>query len=93
MEIAVRGRRSDVTRIELVPNMEHCIQTRARQEYDAAMRRIMAGDESPDLEQRLELLQSFLEEADFGRLRRESEAHLAQGPGHGVVDPGGGRQP
>ncbi len=39
----------------------------------------MAGDESPDLEQRVELLKAFLEEADFGRLRRESEAHLAQG--------------
>ena len=66
-------------RIELVPNLEHCVETRARQEYDAAMRRLLAGDESPDLEERLELLKSFLEEADFGRLRRESEAHLVQG--------------
>ena len=65
--------------VEMVPDLEHCIQTRARQEHAAAMGRILSGDESPDLEQRLELLQAFLEEADFSRLRRESEAHLAQG--------------
>jgi hypothetical protein len=66
-------------RVELVPNLEHCVQTRARQEHAVAMSQLMAGDKSPDLEQRLELLKAFLEEADFGRLRRESEAHLAQG--------------
>jgi len=67
------------TRIELVPNLEHCVQTRAKQEYAATMSRIMSGDDSPGLEPRLELLKAFLEEADFGRLRRESEEHLTQG--------------
>ncbi len=43
------------------------------------MRRLMAGDTSPDLDQRLELLKVFLEEADFNRLRRESEEHLLRG--------------
>lgn len=66
-------------RIEMVPDLEHCIQTRARQEHTAAMGRLMGGDRSPDLEERLELLQAFLEEADFNRLRRDSEAHLTQG--------------
>ncbi len=68
-----------LTCIELVPDLSHCIQTRAKQEYAAAMSQLMAGDESPDLEQRLELLRAFLEEADFSRLRRESEEHLTQG--------------
>ncbi len=76
---AVDGRRPDVTRIELAPDLEHCVQTRARQEHAAAMSRILAGDESGDLQQRLELLKAFLEEADFNRLRRESEEHLLQG--------------
>ena len=31
-------------RIELVPDLEHCVQTRARQEYAATMSRIMSGD-------------------------------------------------
>jgi hypothetical protein len=68
-----------LTRIELVPNLEHCVQTRAKQEYTATMSRILSGDESPELEQQLELLKAFLEQADFSRLRRESEAHLVEG--------------
>jgi hypothetical protein len=70
--------RPDMT-IELLPDLSHCVQTRARQEYGAAMTRIMSGDESTALEQRLKLLKAFLEEADFSRLRRESEEHLTQG--------------
>lgn len=66
-------------RIEMVPDLEHCVQTRARQEHAAAMGRILSGDGSPGLEQRVELLHAFLEEADFSRLRRESEEHLTQG--------------
>ena len=43
------------------------------------MSRTMSGDQSPGLEQRLVLRRAFLEEADFSRLRRESEEHLTQG--------------
>ena len=68
-----------ITHIELLPDLSHCVQTRARQEHAAAMSRILSGDESPGLEGRLELLKAFLEEADFGRLRKQSEAHLVQG--------------
>jgi len=67
------------TPIELVPDLSHCVQTKARQEYAATMSQIMSGDESPELEQRLELLKAFLEEADLSRLRQESEANLTQG--------------
>ncbi len=79
MEVAASRRGADVMRIEMVPDLEHCVQTRARQEYAATASRIMSGDPSPELEPRLELLKAFLEEADFSRLRRESEAHLTQG--------------
>jgi len=68
-----------LTRIELIPDLSHCVQTRAKQEYAATMSKIMSGDESPGLEPRLELLKAFLEEADFSQLRQESEAHLTQG--------------
>ena len=70
--------RQDLT-IELLPDLSHCVETRARQEYAAAMSRIMSGDGSRELEKRVELLKAFLEEADFSRLRRESEEHLTQG--------------
>lgn len=83
-----------MTRIEFVPDLSHCVETRAKQEHAATMSRILSGDESPELGQRLELLRVFLEKADFGRLRRESEAHLVQGRKVmfillGSVDPGG----
>ena len=68
-----------ISHIELLPDLSHCIETRAKQEYSATMSRIMAGDQLPELEQRLELLKAFLEEADFSRLRRDSEEHLTQG--------------
>jgi len=91
VEIAVAGRGTPVggmvtdgsqhqaTRIELLPDLSHCIQTRAKQEHSATMSKIMSGDQSPELEQRLELLRAFLDEADFSRLRRESEEHLTRG--------------
>jgi hypothetical protein len=83
-----------ITHIELLPDLSHCVETRAKQEHAAAMSRIMSGDSSPELGQRLELLKAFLEKADFGRLRIESEAHLVQGRKVmfillGSVDPGG----
>jgi hypothetical protein len=67
------------TTVELLPDLSHCVETRARQEYTATMSRIMSGDSSPGLEDQLELLKAFLEEADFSRLRQESEKHLTQG--------------
>jgi hypothetical protein len=73
------GSQHQATRIELLPDLSHCVQTRAKQEYAGTMSKIMSGDQSPELETRLELLKAFLEEADFSRLRRESEEHLAQG--------------
>ncbi len=71
--------RNEPARIEIIPDLDHCVQTRAKQEYAAIMSQIMSGDESPGLEERWDLLKAFLEEADFSRLRRESEEHLTQG--------------
>jgi hypothetical protein len=68
-----------ISQIELLPDLSHCVETRAKQEFAATMSKILSGDQSPGLEARLELLKAFLEEADFSRLRRESEEHLTQG--------------
>jgi len=70
--------RQDMT-VELLPDLSHCVQTRAKQEYAATMSKILSGDLSPGLDERLELLRAFLETADFSRLRRVSEEHLIQG--------------
>jgi hypothetical protein len=67
-------------RIELIPDTTHCIETVARAAYDDALALYFRSEgESPELEQRIELLRVFLESADFPELRRVSEAHLTAG--------------
>ena len=66
--------------VELVPDLSHCIETVAKNEYWAIMAKLLAaGEGDEDLQQRLELLRLFLETEDFRRLRRESEKHLTEG--------------
>ena len=91
MEIAIAGRRAalgtemmdevqgQITQIELLPGLSHCVETCAKQKYAATMSRILSGDQSHGLEERLELLKTFLQKADFSRLRQESEEHIIQG--------------
>jgi hypothetical protein len=67
-------------RIELIPTVSHCIETVAKREYwknvDEYLRNRKADRK---LEERIELLRSFLESADFGALRTRSEKHLVEG--------------
>ncbi len=66
--------------IELFPNLSHCIETVAKEEYWNSVNRLMEGEqEDKELERKSELLKAFLESADFRKLRRESEKHLIQG--------------
>ncbi len=66
--------------IELSPNLSHCIETVAKEEYWSSVNKFMEGEqEDKELQQRIELLKVFLESMDFRRLRRESEKHLMQG--------------
>lgn len=66
--------------IELFPNLSHCIEILAKEEYWSSVNRFMAGEqEDEELQQRIDLLKAFLESADFRKLRRESEKHLIQG--------------
>jgi hypothetical protein len=69
-----------MVRVELYPDLSHCIQTQAKKEHGQTMKRLLAAEgQSGELEERLELLRLFLEEADFMSLRRESEKHLLEG--------------
>jgi hypothetical protein len=66
--------------IVLEPDATHCIETVARHEFQDAQRRILASDQvDAALRERAEMLRSFLESADFRRLRAESEPHLLEG--------------
>ena len=67
-------------KIELTPTLDLCIEGTARQEYlkstDEYMQR---GKKDRKLEEKIELLRTFLETADFRKLRAESEKHLIEG--------------
>jgi len=66
--------------IELSPNLAHCIETTAREEFWNSVNRYMeSGQEDKKLEERIELLKAFLESMDFKRLRSQSEKYLVEG--------------
>ncbi len=62
-------------KITLVPSISQCIETIAKKEYNDSLRQVLAGDPNSNT-QKLELLKSFLETANFKKLRSESEKHL-----------------
>jgi uncharacterized protein YerC len=67
-------------KIELVPDLEHCVETLARKKH-AELTQILLENEVGDaeMEEKLEVVRLFLETADFRKLRAESEKHLAEG--------------
>ena len=67
-------------RIVLTPTLSHCIETIAKREYWKNVNKYLKiKKEHKRLEVEIELLRSFLETADFGNLRRQSEKHLSHG--------------
>jgi hypothetical protein len=67
-------------RIELVPTLEHCIETTARRELARSRDDYLeSGSTDAKLEQRIDILARFLESAALGALRSESEKHLVGG--------------
>ena len=67
-------------RIELIPTLSHCIETVAKTEYWRSVDEYLKKrKEDKELEEKIELLRSFLETEDFGVLRRQSEKHLMNG--------------
>jgi len=66
--------------IELVPTVSHCIEAVAKREYWKSVDEYLKKRKGDgDLEQKIELLRSFLETADFGTLRRQSEEQILEG--------------
>jgi len=66
--------------VELFPSLDHCIESTAREEFWNSVNGYSEGGrEDKELEERIELLKAFLESADFGKLRSQSEKHLIEG--------------
>lgn len=69
-----------MVQIELVPDLSHCIEVVAKRAYKETAENLLApGKGNEVLQERLELLRTFLETMDFKRLRRESEKYLMEG--------------
>ena len=71
---------TEMDQIELVPDLSHCIETVARREYENLARNyLQSGKGDSELGEKIELLRSFLESADFRKLREQSEGYLLKG--------------
>jgi hypothetical protein len=69
-----------VSCVELYPSLSRCIETVAREEYwNLASQLMKSGQEDEELQQKVELLKGFLESAEFGKLRSQSEKYLIEG--------------
>ncbi len=66
--------------IELIPDLTHCVETKARQKYQKLVRSyLLKSKRCAEPDEKIELLRTFLETADFRKLRKESEAYLLKG--------------
>ena len=69
-----------MVQIELVPDLSHCIETVAKMQYENLVRNyLQAGKGDSEFKAKIELLRTFLESADFRKLRKESEEYLLKG--------------
>ena len=67
-------------RVELIPDLSHCIETVAKREHTTVSKQLLASAQrNRELEEKLEVLKLFLETGDFEKLRAESERRLLEG--------------
>jgi len=68
------------TQVELVPDLMHCVETMAKREHQKLAKAYIEENKvDSESEEKIELLRSFLETANFKKLRKESEAYLLKG--------------
>jgi hypothetical protein len=67
-------------KIELIPNLDHCIETVAKRKYSELVQKLLEGKVGDiETEETVETLRLFLQMADFRKLRSESEKQLIEG--------------
>ena len=65
--------------VQLVPTLSSCIETTAKREYRQTVNEYMQGGAlDEEVAERIEVLKTFLESADFRELRKESERYLLE---------------
>ncbi len=78
-ETEISSQQEKTTRIELEPELDACIETKAKREYNRTLSQLLKKGEQAELAEELDILRLFLESADFNKLRSESEKHLVEG--------------
>jgi hypothetical protein len=69
-----------MVQIELVPDLSHCVETVAKKEYEnLAKDYLITARDDAESKEKMELLRTFLETADFRGLRKESESYILKG--------------
>lgn len=69
-----------MVKIELIPDLTHCIETAAKREYEAVLKQLLKPRQrNKQMEEKLEILMLFLETADFKKLRSKYEKQLIGG--------------
>jgi hypothetical protein len=72
--------RKSTTSIELTPTLSRCIETTAKRVYWKAVDDYLkAKTRDQFVEEKIELLKSFLETTDFTALRSQSEKYIKEG--------------
>lgn len=67
-------------KIELIPDLTHCIETVAKKEYANILKGFLApGKTHSESQKKLEILRLLLETADFEKLRCEYEKQIVEG--------------
>jgi hypothetical protein len=67
-------------KIELVPDLSHCIETVAKREHAEVLKQLLTPEGgNKELQEKLEILRLFLQTVDFKKLRVESEQYLLTG--------------
>ena len=64
--------------IELEPELDACVETKAKRQYNQLLSELLKQGEEGELVEKLEMLKLFLESTDFNKLRGESEKHLLE---------------
>jgi hypothetical protein len=65
--------------ITLHPSLDACVETQAKRLHRQTASALLKTPDDTTLQERLEILQLFLEQADFKKLRAESEPLLIEG--------------
>jgi len=77
MSVSYQVKNQDI--LSLLPTLDACIETQAKRLHNQTTSALMKTPEDTALQEQLEILRLFLEQADFKKLRAESEPLLIEG--------------